>query len=124
MTAVRRTRQRNADVPASTRAPAAKNGDRSRQQARSLPASGPGKLARVRLQDDELKALDEVMRTLRIESTSEALREGLRLLAREAAGAGAAEQIRAFYAGRPARVPEGVAPVSEAELAAVDEMRW
>ena len=64
------------------------------------------------------------MRTLHIESTSEALREGLRLLSREAAVVGAAEQIRAFHEGRPAPVPDGVAPASQAELTAADEMQW
>ncbi|MDO3648857.1 hypothetical protein [Nocardia mangyaensis] len=64
------------------------------------------------------------MRTLRIDSTSDALREGLRLLAREAAEVGAAEEIRAFYEERRVPLPDGVVEPSDAELAAVDEMQW
>ncbi|MFC4126135.1 hypothetical protein [Nocardia rhizosphaerae] len=64
------------------------------------------------------------MRTLDIASTSDALREGLRLLAREAAEVGAAEEIRTFYEGGPAPLPDGVAEPGPEELAAVDEMQW
>ncbi|MFE3544189.1 hypothetical protein ACFXK0_14595 [Nocardia sp. NPDC059177] len=93
----------------------------SRTAATSL---GPSRLAQVRLRGDEVLALQEVMRTLRLDSTSDALREGLRLLAREAAEVGAAEEIRAFYADRQAPLPEGVVEPSDSELAAVDEMQW
>ncbi|MEV0331289.1 hypothetical protein [Nocardia sp. NPDC050717] len=92
-----------------------------RESAGSLGAS---RLAQVRLRNDEVLALREVMRTLRIDSTSDALREGLRLLAREAAEVGAAEEIRAFYEGSHAPLPEGVVEPDEDELAAVDEMQW
>ncbi|MEV6359013.1 hypothetical protein [Nocardia asteroides] len=64
------------------------------------------------------------MRTLDLGSTSDALREGLRLLAREAAEVDAAEEIRAFYDDRHAPLPEGVVEPTDDELAAVDEMRW
>ncbi|MFB7876668.1 hypothetical protein ACFC06_15555 [Nocardia sp. NPDC056064] len=90
----------------------------------TVTSLGPSRLAQVRLRGDELAALREVMRTLRIDSTSDALREGLRLLAREAAEVGAAEEIRAFYVDRKAPLPEGAVEPSEAELAAVDEMQW
>lgn len=85
---------------------------------------GPSRLAQVRLRSDELAALQDVMRTLRIDSTSDALREGLRLLAREAAEVGAAEEIRAFYEERRVPLPDGVVEPTDAELAAVDEMQW
>ncbi|MFD5175229.1 hypothetical protein ACFWM1_05415 [Nocardia sp. NPDC058379] len=98
-----------------------KRGATRRETASSL---GPSRLAQVRLRADEVAALQEVMRTLHIGSTSDALREGLRLLAREAAEVGAAEEIRAFYASRPAPLPEGVVEPDADELAAVDEMQW
>ncbi|MEU7062968.1 hypothetical protein ACIGQE_04665 [Streptomyces sp. NPDC053429] len=85
---------------------------------------GPSRLAQVRLRSDEMQALQDVMRTLRLGSTSDALREGLRLLAREAAEVGAAEEIRAFYQEQSAPLPEGVVEPSDAELAAADEMQW
>lgn len=64
------------------------------------------------------------MRRLNLPSTSDALREGLRLLSREAAEVGAAEEIRAFYEGDPAPLPTGVAPVTDADLRAADEAQW
>ena len=82
------------------------------------------RLAQVRLRPDELDALEEVMRTLNLSSTSDALREGLRLLAREAAELGAADELRAFYGSQPAPLPEGTAPVNESELEEADQMRW
>ena len=85
---------------------------------------GPSRLAQVRLRSDEMQALQEVMRILHLSSTSDALREGLRLLAREAAEVGAAEEIRAFYQEQGAPLPEGVAEPSDEELAAADEMQW
>lgn len=85
---------------------------------------GVSKLAQVRLRPDEMAALRDVMRTLHLDSTSDALREGLRLLSREAAEVGAAEEIRAFYAGEPVPIPAGVTPVSDADLEAADESQW
>lgn len=85
---------------------------------------GPSRLAQVRLRSDEMQALEEVMRTLHLGSTSDALREGLRLLTREAAEVGAAREIRAFYREQPAPLPDGVVQPSDAELAAADEMQW
>ncbi|WP_251071201.1 hypothetical protein [Streptomyces sp. ISL-43] len=85
---------------------------------------GPSRLAQVRLRGDEMQALQEVMRTLHLNSTSDALREGLRLLAREAAEVGAAEEIRAFYQEQGAPLPEGVVEPDDEELAAADEMQW
>lgn len=64
------------------------------------------------------------MRTLHLDSTSDALREGLRLLTREAGEIDAAADIRAFYAGAPRPLPDGVAPPADAELAAADDARW
>jgi hypothetical protein len=71
-----------------------------------------------------MEALQVVMRTLHLDSTSDALREGLRLLTREATEMDAAAEIRAFYAGKPAPMPEGAPPATEAELAAADEAQW
>ncbi|MFC6011085.1 hypothetical protein [Nocardia lasii] len=84
---------------------------------------GRSRLAQVRLRSDEIEALEQVMRTLQLGSTSDALREGLRLLAREAAEIDAAEEIRAFY-GQHAPLPDGVVEPSAAELAAADDMPW
>ncbi|SCL15513.1 hypothetical protein [Micromonospora inyonensis] len=82
------------------------------------------KIAQVRLQPDEVADLEMVVRHLNLGSTSEALREGLRLLVREAAEAQAADEIRAFYEGEQAPLPAGVAPATEAELQAADDTQW
>lgn len=100
----------------------------SRRVGRGLPAPdfgiGPGKLAQVRLRADEVQALKGAMLTLHLGSTSDALREGLRLLVREAAEVGAAENIRAFYAGEAAPLPDAAPPPTPDELAAADDARW
>ncbi|MYV99574.1 hypothetical protein GT354_15015 [Streptomyces sp. SID3343] len=69
-----------------------------------------------------METLTRVMSTLGLASVSEALREGLRLLGREAAEVAAADEIRGFYGGEPAPLPEGVPAVTDAELAAADEI--
>ncbi|MEC4017227.1 hypothetical protein [Streptomyces sp. H27-D2] len=94
------------------------------QAAPSTSALGASKLAQVRLRPDEMAALHEVMQTLNLGSTSDALREGLRLLVREAAEVAASEEIRDFYQGATAPTPDGVVPASEEELAAADEADW
>jgi hypothetical protein len=71
-----------------------------------------------------MDALQEVMRTLHLGSTSDALREGLRLLAREAAEVDAAADIRAFYAAGPAPLPDGVTEPTDSELSAADSAQW
>lgn len=105
---------------------AAKTAKRPSRSHRPAAASsrGPSKLAQVRLRADELEALEEVMRTLHLDSTSDALREGLRLLAREAAELGAANEIRSFYGDRPAPLPEGAAAPTRSELDEADAMQW
>lgn len=85
------------------------------------PASS---VAQVRLQADELAQLHDAMRQLSLTTTSEALREGLRLLAREAREVTAAEEIRHFYGGEPAPLPDGVVPATQEELAAADLEQW
>jgi Arc/MetJ-type ribon-helix-helix transcriptional regulator len=64
------------------------------------------------------------MRVLALGSTSEALREGLRLLHREASEVEAAENIQTFYSGELAPLPDGVAPADDADLAAADNSEW
>jgi Arc/MetJ-type ribon-helix-helix transcriptional regulator len=64
------------------------------------------------------------MQQLHLSSTSEALREGIRLLTKEAAEVAASEDIRRFYGGRTAPLPEGVVPATDEELAAADAERW
>jgi Arc/MetJ-type ribon-helix-helix transcriptional regulator len=85
---------------------------------------GAAQVAQVRLQADELAALKRVMQQLRLPSTSEALREGLRLLIREADELAAAENIRHFYGDSPAPVPDGVVRATHDDLAAADAARW
>ena len=87
-------------------------------------APEPSRLAQVRLRPDEVETLQETMRILHLDSTSDALREGLRLLAREAAETAAAEQLHAHYGGQPAPLPDGVSAPSEDELRAADEYQW
>lgn len=91
----------------------------SAQTTEKHPAS-----AQVRLDPDEWAALSRSMRILGLHSTSEALREGLRLLQREAVEVEAATEIRRFYDDRPAPVPEGVQPVTQADLDAADRSEW
>jgi Arc/MetJ-type ribon-helix-helix transcriptional regulator len=70
-----------------------------------------------------METLEEVMRTLNLSSTSDALREGLRLLTREATEIRAAQEIRTFYQGEQVPLPEGVAPPSDTELEAADKLQ-
>ena len=81
-------------------------------------------MAQVRLRADEMAALRDVMRALNLSSTSDALREGLRLLAREAAEVGAVEEIRAFYGADQAPLPDATDAPSADELAAADKSQW
>ena len=78
----------------------------------------------MRLQPEEEAALAVVMQHLELSTVSDALRAGLRLLAREVQEELAAEEIRAFYAAEQAPMPDGVAPMSEEELKAADEAEW
>jgi Arc/MetJ-type ribon-helix-helix transcriptional regulator len=64
------------------------------------------------------------MQQLRLPSTSEALREGLRLLIREASELAAAENIRHFYGDNLAPVPDGVVRATQEDLAAADTAQW
>lgn len=124
MTAVRqREGQGIAGSPAAT--PSQQRAvDTSEPTKQEATARGRSRLAQVRLRDDEMQALEQVMRTLHLTSTSDALREGLKLLTKEAAETSAAEEIWAFYRDHPAPLPEGVVEPSDSELAAADDMRW
>lgn len=100
---------------------------RSAHRRLTQPAAPLGDLAKlatrpaqVRLRPDELTRLAHSMRVLQITSTSDALREGLRLLEREAYEEEAAADIRAFYHNQPAPLPDGIAPIDEDEMAAAD----
>ncbi|MEU4272313.1 hypothetical protein [Streptomyces sp. NPDC026092] len=112
------------DTAAAPKKRAAKKAATTATRRNAAAVLGPSRLAQVRLRGDEMQALQEVMRTLHLNSTSDALREGLRLLAREAAEVGAAEEIRAFYQEQAVPLPDGVVEPSDAELAAADEMQW
>ncbi|WP_083448977.1 MULTISPECIES: hypothetical protein [Actinoplanes] len=68
--------------------------------------------------------LRTVMRALDLATTSEALREGIRLLIREAKEIAATQQINEFYGGRKAPLPDGVVPATPDELAAADAEEW
>ncbi|MEV7345050.1 hypothetical protein [Streptomyces sp. NPDC093544] len=81
-------------------------------------------VAQVRLRPDEMADLRLVMQSLNLTSVSDALREGLRLLSREAAEVAASEEIRAFYQGESAPTPAGVLPATTDELEAADEIEW
>ena len=100
---------------------------RRRTAATARPKPGGGgatSVAQVRLRPDELEDLRQVMQTLKLHSLSDALREGLRLLSREAAEVAAAREIRDFYRGAQAPTPAGVLPATADELAAADETEW
>lgn len=96
----------------------------SRQGSSASASLGPSKLAQVRLRADEMVTLREAMRVLDLASTSDALREGLRLLTKEASEVAAANEIQAFYGNKPAPLPDGVIAPTERELAAADEIEW
>ncbi|WP_406122072.1 hypothetical protein [Streptomyces sp. NBC_00989] len=81
-------------------------------------------VAQVRLRPDEMADLRLVMQSLNLASVSDALREGLRLLSREAAEVAASEEIRAFYQGDAAPLPTGALPATAEELEAADEFEW
>lgn len=123
MTAVRRDRtpHRSTSGTRSGKTRAAKTVD---DRPASAASAGTARVAQVRLRAEEMAALQVVMRTMHLGSTSDALREGLRLLAREATEIDAAADIRAFYADVPAPLPDGVPPATDDELSAADEARW
>jgi hypothetical protein len=81
-------------------------------------------VVQLRLRGEESAWLAYSMRALGLDSTSEALREGLRLLHREAVEVEAAHHIQAFYQDEPAPLPDAVVPAEEAELAAADAAEW
>lgn len=94
------------------------------QSRQKQGGSGATSVAQVRLRPDELADLQQVMQTLKLHSLSDALREGLRLLSREATEVAAAQEIRDFYQGAQAPTPAGVLPTTADELAAADETEW
>ena len=81
-------------------------------------------VVQLRLRGEESVDLEYSMRVLALGSTSEALREGLRLLHREASEVEAAQNIEAFYGGEQAPLPDGVVPAQEADLTAADNSQW
>lgn len=91
----------------------------SAEVARRHPA-----IAQVRLGGAEWAELRETMKALGLSSTSEALREALRLLHREARREAMAQGIERYYHGEPAPAPEGVPPVSAADVEAADRYEW
>lgn len=106
---------------------------RGRQGVKAAPSGkqpgtrvggGTSEVAQVRLQADEAAALRHVMHQLKLPSRSEALREAIRLLIREANEIAMAEEIRDFYGGAPAPLPDGVVAATEEELAAADAVQW
>lgn len=122
MTAVRRDRTRHR--PSSGTRSGKVQTPRTDDPVLGRTVPGATRIAQVRLRADELEALQTVMRTLHLGSISDALREGLRLLAREATEIDAAADIRAFYANGPAPLPDGAPPPTDAEISAADEARW
>lgn len=86
-----------------------------------LPGSAP---AQVRLSAQDWAALRETMRILDLETTSQALREAIRLLHREARQIQAAQRIAAFYADAGPPFPVTDALVTEDDLAAADRAEW
>ncbi|MER5208422.1 hypothetical protein [Streptomyces sp. NPDC002825] len=83
-------------------------------------AETAGTPAQVRLSRQDWADLRETMAILRLESTSDALREAIRLLHREARQIEAARNIARFYGegGSPGPLLDEL--VTEADLAAAD----
>jgi hypothetical protein len=80
--------------------------------------------AQVRLSAQDWADLRETMQILDLETTSQALREAIRLLHREARQIQAAQSIAEFYAEGEPPLPVTDALVTEADLAAADRAEW
>jgi hypothetical protein len=83
-----------------------------------------GAPAQVRLSAQDWTDLRETMSILDLETTSQALREAIRLLHREARQIQAAQSIAEFYADAEPPPPVTDALVTEADLAAADRAEW
>jgi hypothetical protein len=83
-----------------------------------------GAPAQVRLSAQDWTDLRETMSILDLETTSQALREAIRLLHREARQIQAAQSIAEFYAEAEPPLPVTDALVTEADLAAADGAEW
>jgi hypothetical protein len=79
--------------------------------------------AQVRLTQREWEDLVETMTLLRLESTSDALREGLRLLHHEAKAEAMARNISQYYRGSAPPLEGDPVPTFE-ELTAADSSEW
>jgi hypothetical protein len=122
-TSITRSKAAKSVVSGKTTKSAASGQHRS-PRSRAGSYSSSTEVAQVRLRPDEMADLRLVMQSLNLTSVSDALREGLRLLSREAAEVAASEEIRAFYQGAPAPTPAGVLPATADELEAADEIEW
>ncbi|GAA0539629.1 hypothetical protein GCM10010390_47010 [Streptomyces mordarskii] len=118
------TRGRTTKTPVTSKTTETTKSDQYLGLLRSGSHSRSTEVAQVRLRPDEMADLRLVMQSLNLPSISDALREGLRLLSREAAEVAASEEIRTFYQGAPAPTPAGVLPATAEELAAGDEIEW
>lgn len=118
------TRSRTTKTPLSSKTTKDTKSDQYRGLLQKGSYSRSTEVAQVRLRPDEMADLRLVMQSLKLPSVSDALREGLRLLSREAAEVAASEEIRTFYQGTPAPAPAGVLPATAEELAAGDEIEW
>lgn len=85
---------------------------------------GGSRVVQVRLQPEEVADLELIVDRFGYASTSDALRAAIRDLAREANAMRVAAEVRDYYGGRSAPIPEGVAPATQAELDAADEADW
>lgn len=118
------TRSRTTRTPVSSKTTKTTKSDQYRGLLQQGSYSRSTEVAQVRLRPDEMADLRLVMQSLNLASVSDALREGLRLLSREAAELAASEEIRSFYRGATAPAPAGVLPATAEELAAGDEIEW
>lgn len=116
--------KRNEPGPVRAKSTKAAPGAKQPRRRPAAGATGATEVAQVRLRPDEMADLRQVMQALDLHSLSDALREGLRLLSREAAEIAASEEIRSFYQGVQAPTPAGVLSATEEELAAADETEW
>jgi hypothetical protein len=118
------TRSKTTRTPVVSKTTKTTKSDQHRDPLQHGSYSRSTEVAQVRLRPDEMADLRLVMQSLNLASVSDALREGLRLLSREAAELAASEEIRSFYQGAPAPAPAGVLPATADELAAGDEIEW
>ena len=123
----RQAGRQTSERPATSKAKPKGARDRAAEKSRASSTrerTGEKAVVQLRLRGEESTELEYSMRVLALGPTSEALREGLRLLHREAFEVAAEENIQSFHQGGQAPLPDGVVPAGDADLSAADNSEW